>query len=134
MELGIRCLDCAISATGMFFDRTGGPAIVISGSADVNVSGWIMGAGRANAPQYSGPAVLLEPNQWGRTPSLHSEGLHIQQWSPQASYYKVVSGWAGGLISVDGKGVQPTPYGIYADQATHQALAPYVLAPPAYPQ
>ncbi len=133
---GFWCDGCNLNFTDNFFDRPGGAAIRITGSASLNIVGnLIEGANRAADPQYSGPAIVLDQDQWGHVPSVRITGTAIQQWSGGASYFQLLHGFAGAsVIEVDGSGIQPDPFGIYQDQHTHDILVRYVLAPPAYPQ
>ncbi len=131
---GFWCDGCNLNFTDNFFDRTGGEAIRISGSASLNIVGnLIEGANRSG--QYAGPAILLDQDKWGHVPSVRVTGTAIQQWSSAASYFQVRAGFSGpSVIEVDSKGIQPDAFGIYQDQHTHDILAPYILAPPAYSQ
>lgn len=136
---GFQCDRCALDFNNNLIDRPGGEAIRIDGDASLHINGGtIEGADRAG--NYVGPSITFLPDQFQRTPTAVIDGLLIIPWSAQGSYYQVSltstnkPAFNGNRVVVDGNGIQPTPYGIYANQVTHDAMVPYVIAPPAFPQ
>jgi hypothetical protein len=121
-----------------YFDRTGSQCMTIQASAVVITGGSCAGYGRAGTPQYSGPGLLIQQDQFGHPSYVHESGMQIAQWGPAASYVGTGQCFFNpcftAVMEFDGNGVQPTPYGVYADQATHDLISQYVIAPPALPQ
>jgi hypothetical protein len=134
-DTGMTCFNCSqMLWANNYFDRTGGAAMAVVGSSYVTISGGlILGAGRATPSEgaYTGAAVKILADN-ANTPYVNST-VAVNQWGPNASYY-FTDTTPNGSFLVDRNGVQPTPYGIWADQASHDALAPLTISPPAFPQ